>query len=88
MRRWRGYHVRGAVYAEELVEKFKIVKRWLRGVGEFTPLIGADPFDREKIEKSLWHQYFFQRSAPTILCALDECLWDIAGKALKCLSTS
>jgi L-alanine-DL-glutamate epimerase-like enolase superfamily enzyme len=72
-----------AVYAEELVEKFKTIKSWLRGVEEFTPLIGVDPFDRERIEKSLWHQYFFQRSAPTVLCALDECLWDIAGKALK-----
>ncbi len=53
------------------------------GVEEFTSSVGADPFDRERIEKSLWHQYFFQRSAPTILYALDECLWDIAGKALK-----
>jgi L-alanine-DL-glutamate epimerase-like enolase superfamily enzyme len=53
------------------------------GVEEFTSSVGADPFDRERIEKSLWYQYFFQRSAPTILYALDECLWDIAGKALK-----
>jgi len=72
-----------AIYAEELVMKFKAEKGWLRSVENFVPLIGADPFDRERIEKSFWDQYFFQRSASTVLCALDECLWDIFGKALK-----
>lgn len=72
-----------AIYAEELVMKFKAARGWLRTVEEYVPLIGADPLDREKIEKSFWFQYFFQRSAPTVLCALDECLWDIAGKFLK-----
>lgn len=72
-----------ALYAEELVMKFKVAGKWLRSMEEFIPLIGADPFDRERIEKSFWDQYFFQRSAPTVLCALDECLWDIAGKALN-----
>ena len=72
-----------ALYAEELVMKFKVLRKWLRSMEEFIPLIGADPFDRERIEKSFWDQYFFQRSAPTVLCALDECLWDIAGKVLN-----
>jgi L-alanine-DL-glutamate epimerase-like enolase superfamily enzyme len=72
-----------AVYAEELVMKFKALKGWLKTAEEYVPLMGADPLDREKIEKSFWEQYFFQRSAPTVLYALDECLWDIAGKALK-----
>jgi len=72
-----------AIYAEELVMKFKVKKGWLRVTEEHIPLIGANPLDREKIGKSFWDQYFFQRSAPTVLCALDECLWDIAGKALK-----
>jgi len=72
-----------AVYAEDLVMKFKAVKGWLRSTEEFVPLLGADPFYKEKIESSFWSQYFFQRGAPTILCALDECLWDIIGKALK-----
>jgi L-alanine-DL-glutamate epimerase-like enolase superfamily enzyme len=72
-----------AVYAEELVMKFKAQKGWLKTAEEYVPLIDADPLDREKIEKSFWNQYFFQRSAPTVLCALDECLWDIAGKYFK-----
>lgn len=71
-----------SIYAEELVMKFRTARRWLRSVEDFIPLVGADPFDRERIEKSFWDQYFFQRSAPTVLCALDECLWDIAGKVL------
>lgn len=72
-----------AIYAEELIMKFKALKGWLKTVGEYVPIIGANPLDRERIEKSFWDQYFFQRSAPTVLCALDEGLWDIAGKFFK-----
>lgn len=72
-----------ASHAEELVMKFKTGRKWLRSTEDFIQLIDADPFDRERIEKSFWNQYFFQRTAPSVLCALDECLWDIVGKALK-----
>ncbi|MEM2703794.1 MAG: enolase C-terminal domain-like protein [Candidatus Bathyarchaeia archaeon] len=69
-----------SIYADDLVIKFKTLKGWLKTTKEFIPLIGADPLEREKIEDSFWSQYFFQRSAPYTLCAIDECLWDIAGK--------
>jgi L-alanine-DL-glutamate epimerase-like enolase superfamily enzyme len=71
-----------SIYGEELVRKFKVEKGWIKGK-EFTKLIGADPLDRENIEKSLWTQYFYQRHYVAVSSALDECLWDIAGKFFK-----
>jgi L-alanine-DL-glutamate epimerase-like enolase superfamily enzyme len=42
-------------------------------------LIGADPFDRERIWKRLAGRWWSNHA----ICAVDMCLWDIAGKAVN-----
>jgi len=78
-----GYSVVDHASAEELVRRFAVSEPWLVSSKPFQKLIGADPFDIEKIEKSQYSQYFYQSINNGVLCALDECLWDIIGKSLK-----
>jgi L-alanine-DL-glutamate epimerase-like enolase superfamily enzyme len=62
---------RHAGAAEELANRFSLLK---------DELVGHDVFDREKLWKRLAQQYLWPMPC---LCALDVCLWDIAGKALQ-----
>ena len=83
-----GNSVVSSASADELVRLFgaegfgRLIGSELREKRE-EKLIGSDPFFREKIEKSIGSQYFWHPLSNEVLCALDECLWDIAGKALK-----
>ncbi|HMK82710.1 MAG TPA: enolase C-terminal domain-like protein [Candidatus Bathyarchaeia archaeon] len=79
-----------SIYAEELVRRFADENSGLIGAfPNLTPgepaakLTGGDPFDREKMEQYMFSRYFWQPMNNATVCALDECLWDIAGKALK-----
>jgi L-alanine-DL-glutamate epimerase-like enolase superfamily enzyme len=76
-----GNSVVSSASADELV-RLVSTEGWLIG-SEFESLIGSDPLFREKIEKSFGAQYYWHPLNNEVLCALDECLWDIAGKALK-----
>jgi L-alanine-DL-glutamate epimerase-like enolase superfamily enzyme len=72
-----------AAHSEEFVRRFHAPKRQLNSPDSMADLLGSDPFDRERIEKSVLSQYFWQPTNNSVVCALDECLWDIVGKALK-----
>jgi L-alanine-DL-glutamate epimerase-like enolase superfamily enzyme len=76
-----GNSIVSSASAEELVRRAN-AEAWLTG-SEFEKPIGSDPFYREKLSKSLGSQYFWHPLSNEVLCALDEALWDIAGKALK-----
>jgi L-alanine-DL-glutamate epimerase-like enolase superfamily enzyme len=78
-----------SIYFEELVRRFAagsssyLADAWNVGKETFEKLVGADPLDREKIEKSWSSQYFWSPLNNSISCVLNECLWDIAGKMLR-----
>jgi len=61
--------------AEEIAKRF---------VADKDKLLGIDPLDRGKIER-LWSAYpnDYNPLNNKILCVMDACLWDIAGKYFK-----
>jgi hypothetical protein len=70
-----------SVYAEELVRRFAacgtayLADAWNVGKATLEKLVGADPLDREKIEKSWSSQYFWSPMNNSISCVLNERLW-------------
>lgn len=66
-----GDYIASAGVLQEFARKFADGKKYLTG---------ADPFDIEKIEKSLALRL---RWSNEVLCVVDVCLWDIIGKCLK-----
>lgn len=66
-----GHFIASEGALRKFVRKFRYGKR---------VLIDADPFDQERIQKSLMSRY---RWSNEILRVLDACLWDIMGKYFK-----